>query len=162
VDGRATVRRVIDLSRIGSFEAMRALVQLARAGWIEPVRSRRDAEGDPGRPAPRSELRARIAQAAPFALGLALAAIAWLRPVPAPDPFTLPAPALAAARAELEAQRWRVLLHAHRLATGAWARDLEALSEWAGPAAPALTRSERDAYHVAQREEGAILLVPDR
>jgi len=163
VDGRATVRRVIDLSRLGSFEATRALVQLARAGWIEPVRARRSADPVTGR-AIRSEQRSRIAIAAPFALLAVLAAVAWLRPAPAPapDPMALAASPLASARAELEAQRWRALLHAHRLATGAWAADLGTVAEWAGDAAPALTPSERGAYHVARRDEGAVLLAPDR
>ena len=162
VDGRATVRRVIDLSRVGSFEATRALVQLARGGWIEPVSARRESEAGAGRSAPRSAGRARAAVVAPFALLALLAAIAWLRPAPEPDPLALPVSPLAAARAELEAQRWRALLHAHRLATGTWASDLDAVAKWAGGAAPALTRSERDAYHVAQRDEGAVLLAPDR
>lgn len=160
VDGRATVRRVIDLSRLGSFEATRALVQLARAGWIEPVRAR-SVDPATGRSGHRSERRG-IAVGAPFALLAVLAAIAWLRPTPAADPMALATSPLASARAELSAQHWRALLHAHRLATGAWAADLGAVSQWAGDAAPALTPSERDAYHVARRDEGAVLLAPDR
>ena len=162
IDGRANVRRVVDLSRLGSFEAVRALVQLARAGWIEPVRARREADAATGRTAARSEWGGRLATFAPFALLAALTAIAWVHVAADADPLAVPAPSLAAARAEAEALHWRRLLQAHHLATGQWAHDLATLGAWAGPAAPALTRSERDVYHVAERPEGTVLLAPDR
>jgi hypothetical protein len=162
VDGRANVRRVVDLSRLGSFEAMRALVQLSSSGWIEPIRARRETDASPGRSAVRSEQRGRIATFAPLVLLAALAAIAWLRGAPAADPLALPPASLATARSQAEALQARALLHAHRLATGHWAADLATLREWAGDAASALTRSERDVYHVAERPEGAVLLAPDR
>lgn len=162
IDGRAPVRRVIDLSRLGSFEAMRALVQLARSGWIEPIRSRRDAQLEMARGAGHSARRTQIASLAPFALLVVLALVPWLRGTPAREAFVLPPPSLAQARWQLEAAHWRVLLHAHRLATGRWETDLARLGAWAGDAAPALTPAERDAYHVAQRAEGPVLLAPDR
>jgi hypothetical protein len=162
IDGRANVRRVVDLSRLGSFEAVRALVQLARAGWIEPVRARREVDSSSVRAGLQSELRGRIATFAPFALLAVLVAVAWVRGAPDVDPLALPAPSLATARAAAEARHWRALLQAHHLATGQWARDLETLRAWAGPAAPALTRSERDVYHVAERPEGTVILAPDR
>lgn len=162
VDGRANVRRVVDLSRLGSFEAMRALVQLARSGWIEPIRARRDAETSATRSVARSERRARVATFGPVVLLAALAALAWLQSAPAPDPLALPAPSLAAARVQAETQHWRSLLLAHHLATGRWATDLATLREWAGEADPALTPLERDVYHVAERPEGTVLLAPDR
>jgi hypothetical protein len=162
IDGRANVRRVVDLSRLGSFEAVRALVQLSRAEWIEPIRARREVDAAKGATTSRSELRGRIATFAPFALLAVLAAIAWVHVAPDADPLALPAPSLATARADAEALHWRRLLQAHHLATGQWARDLETLRAWAGPAAPALTRSERDVYHVAERPEGTVLLAPDR
>jgi hypothetical protein len=162
VDGRANVRRVVDLSRLGSFEATRALVQLARSGWIEPVRARREADTPATRSAERSERRSRIATFAPFALLAGLAAVAWLRGAPAPDPLALPAPSLASARVAAEARHWRALALAHRLATGNWVTYRAALRAWSGDDDPALTRSERDVYHVAERPEGAVLLAPDR
>ena len=46
IDGRASVRRVIDLSRVGTFEAMQVIVALRQAGMIQavtPPRKRRTA-----------------------------------------------------------------------------------------------------------------------
>ena len=37
IDGRLSVRRVIDLSRLGTFEATRALAELRQAGVIDVV-----------------------------------------------------------------------------------------------------------------------------
>ena len=51
VDGRLAVRRIIDLSRLGTFDATRILAGLRAAGAIEPV----EAAGAPRpRAAPRS------------------------------------------------------------------------------------------------------------
>lgn len=162
VDGRSPVRRVIDLSRLGTFAAMRTLVHLARSGWIEPVRGMRDRTGRVASAAQASETRRRIAVAAPFALLAVLAILAWMRSAPEPAPFAIRASVLEQARTQMATAQWRSLLLAHRLATGHWAADLEEVAKWAGSAAGALTRSERDAYHVQGRAEGPIVLAPDR
>lgn len=163
VDGRASVRRVVDLSRLGNFLAMRVLIQLARSGWIEPVRARRDLEPRASAPPHSSERRRRLALIGPFALLLALGGVAWWgRAVPSAEPLSLPVDVLAQARTRFETARWRSLLLAHRLATGRWAGGLEEVAQWAGDAAPALTRSERDAYYLGHRGEDRILLAPDR
>lgn len=162
VDGRASVRRVVDLSRLGTFLAMRVLVQLSRSGWIEPVRARRDLEPRASAPPHSSERRRRLALIGPFVVLLALGGIAWWgRAVPAAEPLSVPTDVLARARQRFEAQRWRSLVLAHRLATGRWANGLEEVAQWAGDAAPALTRSERDAYYLGQRSEGLVVLAPD-
>jgi hypothetical protein len=75
VDGRLSVRRIVDLSRIGVFEATRALAELRQAGVIDvagPAASKRAPVGD--RSAPRRPvlpiLRAALATVLPFvALG---------------------------------------------------------------------------------------------
>jgi hypothetical protein len=132
-----------------------------RAAADRALRARRDPE--PRERADSSERRRRLALIGPFALLLVLGGIAWWgRATPASEPLTLPADALGQARTRFEAARWRSLLLAHRLATGRWAGGLEEVAQWAGDAAPALTRSERDAYYLGQRSEGPVLLAPDR
>lgn len=161
IDGRSNVRRVIDLSRLGTFGAMRTLVHLARAGWIEPVRASRDATGRGSAAVLASETRRRAALAAPFALLVVLAALAWSRGAHEPEPLAIRASALEQARTRMETTRWRSLLLAHRLATGRWAGGLDEVAQWAGAPSPALTRSERGAYHVGRRAEGPVVLAPD-
>jgi hypothetical protein len=162
VDGRSSVRRVIDLSQLGTFLAMRILVQLARAGWIEPVTTRRAATGHDGAPVAASEQRRRVATFAPLALLALLALLATWTRAPRPlEPDALPVAALAEARAQVETARWRALVLAHRLATGKWAADLDAVAQWAGEPPAELTRSERGAYYVGRRAEGPIVLAPE-
>jgi len=161
VDGRATVRRVIDLSRLGSFGAMRMLVQLVRAGWIEPVRARSGAEARSAMPDPRLPLRRRIALVAPFVLLACVAALGFVRGPAERDDFAVAGDALASARARFAATRTRALLLAHRVAEGRWPAGLAALAEWTRDEAVALTPGERDAYYVGARVEGPVVLAPD-
>jgi hypothetical protein len=158
IDGRASVRRVVDLSRLGTFPAMRVLVHLARSGWIEPVRARRDPEAIA---TTSSERRRQLALAGPFALLLLLAALAgFVRRTPASDGLEVAASALARARLHAETAHWRSLALAHRLATGRWAADLGEVAAWAGDAAPALTPASPAPY-VGRRPEGLVVLAPE-
>jgi hypothetical protein len=161
VDGRATVRRVIDLSRLGSFGAMRILVQLVRSGWIEPVRARSSVEArgpasDPGLP-----LRRQVALVAPFVLLACVAVLGLARGPGAGDGFDVGGDALAAARTRFAAARTRALVLAHRVAEGRWPDGLAALAEWTRDGSVALTPAERDAYYVGARAEGPVVLAPD-
>jgi hypothetical protein len=163
VDGRSSVRRVIDLSRLGTFEAMRTLVQLVRGGWLEPVSTRRSADARGSAPMPGSEPRRRVALVAPFALLAVLALLApWTRTLHGGDPLALPAGVLARARTHFDAVRARSLVLAHRHANGRWAGGLDEVAQWASDSALALTPSERGAYYVGRRDEGPIVLAPDR
>jgi hypothetical protein len=161
VDGRATVRRVIDLSRLGSFGAMRILVQLLRSGWIEPVRERSSAGARSTAPDPSLPLRRQIAAGAPFVLLAIVAALGLARGPAQRDGFDVTGDALAAARARFATARTRALVLAHRVAEGRWPDGLMALSQWTRDDAVALTPAERDAYYVGARNEGLIVLAPD-
>jgi hypothetical protein len=161
VDGRATARRVIDLSRLGTFGAMRILVQLVRAGWLEPVQARNSAEPRRAVPDPSLPLRRRVALVAPFVLLACVAALGLARGPSQPDAFAITGDALASARARLATTGTRALLLAHRVAEGRWPADLPALERWTDDGIVALTPSERDAYYVGARAEGPIVLAPD-
>ncbi len=165
VDGRETVRRIIDLGRTGTFEGARILTALRRSGVIEPVdpaslpRLRR-------RPRAASELLlgalGRLGAAAPFGV---LALWAWLALVPGAAPpesgrFEVPRDALAAARASLATERIRNLAEAHRFATGAWPRDLRDLANGGWLGEDALAAADSDPYYFAEGEGGVLVLAP--
>jgi len=162
VDGRASVRRVIDLSRLGSFGAMRILVQLARAGWIEPVHARSATETSSAEPDPISATRRRVAMLAPFALLAGIAAIGFARSGSDRDGFDVGRDALERARTSFATQNARAMVLAYRAAEGHWPDGLESVAMWAGDGTAALTPAERGAYYVGASSEGPIVLAPDR
>jgi hypothetical protein len=162
LDGRLPVRRVIDQSRLGSFEGARILTTLRRSGAIEPV-----AAGSIPK-AQRVEVRAvpvadtpiwRRAPAAsiPFAV---LLVVAWLahRAPPAPEPGLLGDP-LAGARAASAALRLRNAVEAYRFAEGEWPADLSDLR--AADGAPAMAGEGASPYLVEVRDGAPSVLAPE-
>jgi hypothetical protein len=136
IDGKRTVRRVIDLARVGTFEGARALSSLRSAGLIEPC-SAVSPEARRKRPLPLRKDRA---------LSLALGAIPFLLlmgvlyaiPQRGPEaPATLQPDLLTRTRISFEARRVRRLVEVHRFATGSWPDSLDDLVArgWLEPAA---------------------------
>jgi hypothetical protein len=128
LDGRTSVRRVVDRSRLGSFEGARILSALRRVGAVEPVAAAelpRAVRAEAGaRAAPRAGLRS-VRAVLPFA---ALALVAWLaQRAPAAAAPGLAADPLAAASAAQTALRARNAIEAFRFAEGRWPRTLEEL-----------------------------------
>jgi Domain of unknown function (DUF4388) len=162
VDGRATVRRVIDLSRLGTFGAMRILVQLARSGWIEPVPVVSAVETRGIALAPTSPARRWAALLAPFAALAVIAGIGLARTASERDVFDLGGDVVSEARSRLATSRVRALVLAYRAAEGYWPDGLDAVARWLGDGSIALTPAETDAYYVGTRIEGPIILAPDR
>lgn len=163
LDGRLDVRRVIDRSRLGTFDAVRALAELERAGLVAIVaRSAPDTAREPeslARLAPAATRRV-LATALPMALLLLVAALALLgRGAGAPPPgFPILRSPLAEARAEYATRGLRHALEATRFETGDWPRSLDALREARGPMAASGGRP----YYYALRSDGALLLAPER
>ncbi len=165
IDGRLTVRRVIDLARTGTFDGVRILSGLRRAGVIDAV--------DP-LPLPRARRRG--------ARGLATSAVAWLgsllpfvlltglavlvsRPVTPPrEPghFPIAREPLSDARAASATQRMRNLAEAHRFASGRWPRDLQQLVQRGWITAEALAGAGSGPYYFAETEGGVVVLAPER
>jgi len=160
IDGRSSARRVIDLSRLGTFLGMRILVDLSRAGWIDAVRTR---ESRVAAAAARGELigaRRFAAQIGPFALLALLALLAWLplhRAGAAAGAPILREP-LAEARARFSTARLRHLVLAERLVQGRWPTALDQVPDWPEDG-DALTVREAGAYYVGR---GPIVLAPER
>jgi hypothetical protein len=177
MDGRLSVRRVIDLSRLGTFEASRWIAQFSRAGLIVPVaqeeieRARRQLQ----RAAPEpTRLRSQIALGLPFAAALVLLALAAWGPRPATR-GSLGLEPLAETKESFEVLRVRDALEAyHRAqvlvqeeqggagdAREAWPESLEVLVREGFLAPDALTPMRAHPYYYAQRANGAELLGPE-
>jgi hypothetical protein len=177
IDGRLSVRRVIDLSRLGTFEAGRWIAQFARSGLIVPVAqeeiesARRQLQLAAPEP---SRLRSRIALAVPFAAALALAAVAASGPRPVLREAVLREP-LAEAKESFELLRVRNALETyHRAqvlvqeaqgvpveARQAWPESLEVLVREGFLAPDALTPMQARPYYYVHRGDGAELLGPE-
>jgi hypothetical protein len=160
VDGRSDVRRVIDRSRLGTFDGVRALAELRRAGLIAVCEAPNErAAGPTAMPLARLRTsRAALATAAPLALLLLVAAAALGgRAEPQPPPgFPIERSPLAAARAAHAARGLRHALAAERFATGSFPASLDAL------AGAAMASPGTRPYYYALRSDGAVLLAPER
>ena len=178
IDGRLPVRRVIDLSRLGTFEAVRWLVELQRAGVVAALDAE-EVDRARGRallaPPPPSRLATQVALVVPFAVAALLVAVACLAPRPAGAPLALRNPLMEAHEA-FELRRVRNALDAHRAAAAlevtAGGRVEEPLADWPAtldalvsdgylPPDALAARAARP-YYYARRADGAALLAPER
>lgn len=166
VDGRLPVRRVADLSRLGSFEATRILAELVRAGVIarlapeqlERARRRRRLVAPPVSPFERA-----IAQGLPFALaGLLLAVALWNARPGAPAEPGPGRDALSEARQAFAIRQVRNALDAHQHRAGTWPADLSTLAESGLLPAAALTPADGGSYYYGTDPRGAVVLAPER
>jgi hypothetical protein len=128
-DGRASARRVIDLSRLGTFEGARAIVALLREGLVhvEHVTPRAPRATAPERRSLFGEARQPISVTLLFVV-LLLGAGLCLLPTPEPRGFPLPSPGIFESRTQSELDRMRAVLDAHRWARGSYPEALEELS----------------------------------
>jgi hypothetical protein len=163
VDGRLPVARIIDLSRVGTFEATRALAELRQAGVID-VRSsrRRMTPRVPVRRGPRlliaPFLRAAMATALPFVV---MAGMAWhLREkadvAHAVSSGVLPSHTEAERGRRHETGQIREALAAHALAHSGYPERLEELAE----RLDSLTPQRLGDYYYAVRADEIVLLAP--
>ncbi len=165
IDGRLTVRRVIDLARTGTFDGARILTGLRRAGVIDPV--------DPVQlPRVRRSQSRGLAGSAlvwvggllPFLLlaGLAFVLARPASPAAGGRDFPILRDPLAEARAAAATRRMRNLVEAHRFASGRWPRDLQQLAQrgWITP--QALAGAGSGPYYFAETEGGVVVLAPER
>jgi len=162
IDGHSAVRRVVDLSRLGTFLATRLLVDLRRAGWIEPqARSGQSAAQRINLPTGLA-LRPVLANVVPLLVLAALAVIA-LRGDPVAvveEASPLGRDAVREARTHLATTRIRNLGEVYRLIEGRWPERPEVLSLWAARM-NTLTATENAPYYFEAREDGSIILAPE-
>jgi len=166
IDGRLKVRRIIDLSRLGSFDATRALAALHEAGLVAPLDagSLQKLRRRP-RPKvlPRTDARGWVATLVPLAmLGLVAFAIHWRNVPPAPGLFAIPLSALDLARDDYATLRVRHALEAFRFGGGRWPERLAQLSDRGILSSGELASNQGRPYYYVERAEGAVLLAPER
>jgi hypothetical protein len=165
VDGRLPNRRVIDLSRLGSFEGARLLRALRAAGAIEVVDPAALARAQRRRSLalPPAPARASVLAALPFAVLLAVACLALRAPGPQAPPgaVALTGDGLREARAAHATRRARHLAEAHRLLRGEWPEGPARLAEWRWFGEPALAQGGSGSYHWARRPDGVLVLAPE-
>jgi hypothetical protein len=166
VDGRLPVGRIIDLSRIGTFEGTRAVGLLLDAGVVEVTDSARApvvASERGGAARLLSGLGLGLAAIVPLAL---LAGVLWAGSqrwlVPTPIPGTpIEIRPVERAAAAFETRRLRQALEAHRHLFAEWPRELAAVDRTGWSGSGALAAPQVDSYYYARRGDGVLLLPPD-
>jgi hypothetical protein len=169
IDGRHPARRVIDLSQLGAFDASRAFADLRRADVVKCL----DPEGVRQlrrhiRPAVSltASLRRCAAAALPLALLLGVAlSIQWLAPVlRAPDKSanTIEQATLSNVREVYATRRIRNALEAYRMAEGRWPSRLSEIASQGLLDPDALAAPAGRPYYSMNREDGVVLLAPER
>jgi hypothetical protein len=166
VDGRLSARRVVDLSRLGTFEATRTLAELRQAGVIELVTSRpsKPRMGQAGRrrlPVMKL-LRVALGTTLPFVL-LAVIAVQMagrMGPTAGLPGSAIPTSPVERLSASYEARLIRGLIQAHYFETGRHPVDLKEISVYAEQADASLTPERLGAYYYVVRDEEVVLLAP--
>jgi hypothetical protein len=167
VDGRLSVRRVVDLSRLGTFDGTRILAELVAEGVIKPLHPegvrhlRKQARSGQSRlRSAGGALGALVGTAIPLLL---LAIVAWQAQAP-PSPVLGPgleAEALERLREAYATRRIRNAIDTYRLTEGRWPdvfRDLPAAGYLD---AEALAAPEGRPYYSAIRDDGVVFLAPE-
>ena len=167
VDGRLSVERIADLSRLGLFDATRTLADLRRHSVIEPVSKRvRVGHGRSDRPSGGAAASVRWLLAAAFPmLLLAIVVSLILEQAPsggAPGVFPIERSPLERARASFEKRRLAYALEAQRMLIGRYPESLAEVGRTGGMGRDALTPSDAADYYYARRGNGILLLAPER
>ena len=168
VDGRLTAQRIIDLSRLGLFDATRALAELHHHDVIVPLSKRqaraRRSSSDESHGTILARVRWLVAASVPLALlAGVVSGIVQAKPrVEATPVFPIVRAPLEAARASFEKRRVQQVLEAGRLLTGTWPADLRVVDATGLLEAGALTPADGDPYYYARRGGGYVLLAPAR
>jgi hypothetical protein len=168
IDGRQPVRRVVDLSRLGSFEGARWLSRFRRAGLIERVdpqlvakKRRREKLALPTGPSLSTVVYAVL----PWLLLVTVALMAGRSEAPrtAESAGLREQAFLHAARTSFETLRVRNLAEAYRYARGKWPSGMTDLRRFFHdarrhqPLAPLAPHE----YYVARRGDGFLVLAPE-
>jgi hypothetical protein len=170
VDGRLPVRRIIDLSRIGTFEATRALAELRQTGVIELVEvSKTERAAEPVRKRVRllpmgQLLRVALGTALPFVALAWIGTAAMARTQQTLDlPGTrIPDPLVAQLGLRHQTRLIRNLIETRYFETGRYPEDLSEIAPRLAEAGSSLTASQLGDYYYRVRDDEVILLAPLR
>ncbi|HEB89934.1 MAG TPA: DUF4388 domain-containing protein [Deltaproteobacteria bacterium] len=164
IDGRLSVRRVIDLSRLGTFEATRALAELRQAGVIElavtKVRAPRRMRNASRQIEWFPMVRVALGTVLPFiVLGfLAVTILPRLESTRAGS--AIPERLAHQIGRRLETELVRGLVETRFFESGAYPASLEEIAPEAALASPSLTPSRLADYYYRVREGEVVLLAP--
>jgi hypothetical protein len=167
IDGRLPVRRIIDLSMLGTFDSVRALAQLHQSNIVETVEPECLAPSAEVVPAEtrRPPRLGRLAAIASLAMLAVVTALIQLQSGAgsAPDPFAIQRPAsLELARAVHEKHRVRHALETYWFTHGRWPTNLAELTKDGFLSHRELASEEGHPYYFASRGNAVWLLAPDR
>jgi hypothetical protein len=123
-NGRVAARRVIDLSRLGTFEGARGLVALIRNAVLRAEERASAEEFEPR----HAGQRAPLVSWAVLGVSAVLMAGLFLASPPAPRGEPLPGDPIAELREEAATERLRAALEVHRWARGGYPDSLDALA----------------------------------
>lgn len=166
IDGRLSVRRIIDLSHLGTFEATRALAELRQGGLIDiavvPKRERRARPRTSSRKPLLPLLRAALAMLLPLALLGAIGSTLLTRSGPTGGLMGSPIPdrATRSLGGRYETQLVRGLVETHFFETGGYPESLAEIAAAASEASGSLTAERLGDYYYAVRGTEVILLAP--
>ena len=168
VDGRLNVRRIIDLSRLGTFDSTRALAELRQAGVIDLCSTKKAA--------PRSSFRVRSGwKVFPTLRGIAASVLPFLAlgfmlhsTFPANRPMVGAAGSIIPERqrpqmgVRFETELIRRMVEERMFATGAYPTALGEIAGAIANESPSLTPSRLQAYYYRVRDDEVVLLPPAR
>jgi len=168
VDGRLSVRRIIDLSRLGTFEATRALAELRQAGVIDEASPSEKVNTPSG--VSRRNLRvlpllhAALATAMPFVL-LGLLGVAAFDRAAGGDVLpgtSIPEPRFDRIGARHETRLLRNFIEAYRFENGRYPSSLDELIPDLEQRGHSMSASELAGYYYVARADEVVLLSPPR
>ncbi|NNL65162.1 MAG: hypothetical protein HKP30_02865, partial [Myxococcales bacterium] len=142
-----------------------ALDVLVAEGMVQLEAPEAESGPTPGTNAAGRALRLGVdALAAALPLALLLGWFALAGPVAAPEgaPFEIHRDPLASARAAYDVEQLRAAVEAHRFAEGRWPERLGELAARGYVPDDALTDAKGRPYYYAAREDGFVLLAPER
>lgn len=168
VDGRLSLQRVIDLSRIGLFDATRIVAEMIEAGLIASLDGQRAKDAERAAVEGSSigkRVIAALAACVPLLLLGAMVYATSLQGAAQPErleAFPIVREPLVDAQTLFEKRRIRHAVEAHRFITGDWPADLSELSETQLLSDSEMATQARAAYYYARSEDNVVLLAPER
>jgi len=171
VDGRISVRRIVDLSLLGTFDAVRLLADLRKTGVIEPLDSeqlRRVQDRGPARLAlDRDEAVTWLGGLLCLALLAAVTLLSLRGPASeAPESsaagIRIDRDVVGSLEAAYSLRRVRNAVEAQRFLDGGWPTRLERLEESGLLSRGSLASAGAHPYYYRKLDEGVVLLAPER
>ncbi|MEO1912354.1 MAG: hypothetical protein ABGW98_00750, partial [Myxococcales bacterium] len=169
IDGRLTLQRVIDLARLGRFDATRVVAEMMDSGFIVALdtKAAKGAKRDPVKRGPSAGQRVVgfIAACAPLVILAGMVYAVFMLGAARPErveAFRIQRDTLADAKAMFEKRRIRHAIEAHRYLVGEWPAELEDLEVKGLLPINAMASRAGAAYYYAPSEDNVVLLAPER